>query len=104
MSLLSSLTFVLLIFMVVYYFIIAENLNYDRLFTIILNFLLLIILPLYYLYFKDPFYSLIISIFLFLSAFFLNIKIKEIFHKVKILPFIYFLLTSIIVSTMIYLI
>ncbi len=104
MSLLFSLTFVLLIFMVVYYFIIAENLNYDRLFTIILNFLLLIILPLYYLYFKDPFYSLIISIFLFLSAFFLNIKIKEIFHKVKILPFIYFLLTSIIVSTMIYLI
>ncbi len=98
MSLIFYLTFILLIFIVTYYFIYLENLNHDNLFYIILNFIFLIILPLYYLYFEDLTYSLIISFMLFISAFILNLKIKEIFHEVKIFPFIYFLTTSMITA------
>ena len=98
MSLLFYLTFILLIFVITYYFIYQENLNHDNLFYIILNFIFLIILPLYYLYFEDLFYSFIISIMLFISAFILNLKIKEIFHEVKIFPLIYFLTTSFILA------
>ena len=98
MSLLFYLTFILLIFIITYYFIYQENLNHDNLFYIILNFIFLIILPLYYLYFEDLFYSFIISIMLFISAFILNLKIKEIFHEVKIFPLIYFLTTSFILA------
>ena len=98
MSLIFYLTFILLIFIVTYYFIYLENLNHDNLFYIILNFIFLIILPLYYLYFEDLTYSLIISFMLFISAFILNLKIKEIFHEVKIFPFIYFLTSSMITA------
>ena len=96
MSLLFYLTFILLIFIVTYYFIYLENIDHDNLFYIILNFIFLIILPLYYLYFEDLLYSLIISFMLLISSFILNLKIKEIFHEVKIFPFIYFLITSLI--------
>ncbi len=98
MSLIFYLTFILLIFIVTYYFIYKENINHDNLFYIILNFIFLIILPLYYFYFEDLIYSFFISIMLFISAFFLNLKIKEIFHEVKIFPLIYFLITSFILS------
>ena len=98
MSLIFYLTFILLIFIVTYYFIYKENINHDNLFYIILNFIFLIILPLYYYYFEDLIYSFFISIMLFISAFFLNLKIKEIFHEVKIFPLIYFLITSFILS------
>ena len=98
MSLIFYLTFILLIFIVTYYFIYKENINHDNLFYIILNFIFLIILPLYYFYFEDLIYSFFISIMLFISAFFLNLKIKEIFHEVKIFPLIYFLITSFIIS------
>ncbi len=98
MSLIFYLTFIILIFIVTYYFIYLENINHDNLFYIILNFLFLIILPLYYLRFNDLIYSLIISIMLFISSFILNLKIKEIFHEVKTFPLIYFILTAIIVG------
>lgn len=98
MSLIFYLTFILLIFIVTYYFIYKENINHDNLFYIILNFIFLIILPLYYFYFEDLIYSFFISIMLFISAFFLNLNIKEIFHEVKIFPLIYFLITSFILS------
>lgn len=98
MSLIFYLTFILLIFIVTYYFIYKENINHDNLFYIILNFIFLIILPLYYFYFEDLIYSFFISIMLFISAFFLNLKIKEIFHEVKIFPLIYILITSFILS------
>lgn len=98
MSLIFYLTFIILIFIVTYYFIYLENINHDNLFYIILNFLFLIILPLYYLHFNDLIYSLIISIMLFISSFILNLKIKEIFHEVKTFPLIYFILTAIIVG------
>ena len=98
MSLIFYLTFILLIFIVTYYFIYKENINHDNLFYIILNFIFLIILPLYYFYFEDLIYSFFISIMLFISAFFLNLKIKEIFHEVKVFPLIYFLITSFILS------
>ena len=98
MSLLFYLTFIILIFIVIYYFIYKENINHDNLFYIIINFIFLIITPLYYSYFNDLTYSLIISIMQFISAFFLNLKIKEIFHEVKIFPLIYFLSTALIVS------
>ena len=98
MSLLFYLTFILLIFIVTYYFIYLENIDHDNLFYILLNFIFLIILPLYYLYFEDLLYSLVISSMLLISSFMLNLKIKEIFHEVKIFPFLYFLITSLIVS------
>ena len=78
MSLLFYLTFILLIFVITYYFIYQENLNHDNLFYIILNFIFLIILPLYYLYFEDLFYSFIISIMLFISAFILHFYLKKV--------------------------
>ncbi len=98
MSLILYLTFIMLIFIVTYYFIYKENLNHDNLFYIILNFIFLMILPLYYFHFEDLIYSLIISTMLFISSFLLNLKIKEIFHEVKIFPFLYFLVTSLIIS------
>lgn len=98
MSLIFYLTFILLIFIVTYYFIYLENMNHDHLFYIILNFIFLIILPLYYFYFNDYIYSFVISFMLFISSFLLNLKIKEIFHQVKIFPFIYFLITSFILG------
>ena len=98
MSLLFYLTFILLIFIVTYYFIYLENIDHDNLFYILLNFIFLIILPLYYLHFEDLLYSLVISSMLLISSFMLNLKIKEIFHEVKIFPFLYFLITSLIVS------
>ena len=101
MSYLFYLTFIYLILITIYYFIYHFNINYDSLFVIIVNFIFLIILPLYYLYFKDNIYSLIISLLLFISALWYNLKIKEIFHKTKILPIIYFLITSYIVGFMI---
>lgn len=98
MSLIFYLTFILLIFIVTYYFIYLENIDHDNLFYIILNFIFLIILPLYYFYFNDLIYSFIISIMLLISSFILNLKIKEIFHEVKIFPLIYFLINSLIVG------
>lgn len=94
MTFILYLTFILLILITSYYFIYLGHLNQDRLFTIILNFILLIILPLYYFYFKDNIYSIIISFVLLISSFNLNLKIKEIFHLNKILPLLYFILTS----------
>lgn len=91
MGLLFYLLFILLIFSVFYHIIYLNNLTHDNLFWIILNFILLTILPLYYFYFNDLVYSLIISIILSISAFLFNLKIKEIFHEVKIFPFLYFL-------------
>ena len=96
MSLLFYLTFILLIIIVIYYFLYQENLNHDNLFYIILNFIFLIILPLYYFYFEDLIYSFFLGIMLFISSFILNLKIKEIFHQLKVFPLIYFLLTSLI--------
>ena len=98
MSLIFYLTFILLIFIVTYYFIYFKNINNDYLFYFILNFIFLIILPLYYYYFNDYIYSFVISFMLFISSFFLNLKIKEIFHQVKIFPLIYFLITSFILG------
>lgn len=94
MSFLFYLTFIYLIFLVTYYFIYLEKLNNNNLFTIILNFIFLIILPIYYFHFKDINYSFVISIFLLISSFFLNLKIKEAFHTNKIPPLIYFILIS----------
>ena len=102
MSLIFYLTFILLIFIVTYYFIYLENINHDNLFYIILNFIFLIILPLYYYYFNDHIYSFVISFMLFISSFFLNLKIKEIFHQVKIFTLIYFLITSFILGTILH--
>ncbi len=101
MSLLFYLTFIYLIFIVIYYFIYQKNLTYDNLFTIILNFVFLCLLPLYYAYFKDHLYSLLISIILAICSFIFNMKIKEIFHANKIFPLIYFLLTCFILGFMI---
>lgn len=98
MTFILYFTFIYLIILVSYYFIYLNNLTYNRLFTIILNFIFLIILPLYYFYFKDNLYSLVISIGLMISAFSLNLKIKEIFHTNKIPPLIYFLITSYILG------
>ena len=100
MSLLFYGTFIYLILMVIYYFIYLKNITYDNLFVIILNLVFLCILPLYYGYFKDNIYSLIISIALFISSFIFNIKIKEIFHSNKILPIIYFLISLFILGYM----
>lgn len=94
MTFLLYLTFIYLIFLITYYFIYLDKLNNDNLFTIILNFIFLIILPIYFFHLKDINYSLIISLFLLISSFFLNLKIKEAFHINKIPPLIYFILTS----------
>ncbi len=104
MTFILYLTFIYLILITTYYFIYLKNLNYPNLFIVILNFILLIILPLYLIYFKDNYYSLIISIALLISAFLYNLKIKEIFHINKIPPIIYFLLTSYILGYIIELI
>lgn len=101
MNYLFYFTFLFLIFLVSYYFIHKNKLNNDNLFTIILNFIFLIILPLYFSYFKDIFLSLIISVLLFISALFLNLKIKDEFHETKIAPLIYFLITCYILGFMI---
>ncbi len=101
MSYLFYLTFIYLILITIYYFLYHFNINYDTLFVIIINFIFLIILPLYYLYFKDNIYSLIISFLLFGSAIWYNLKIKEIYRNTKILPIIYFLITSYIVGFMV---
>ena len=101
MSYLFYLTFIYLIFITIYYFFYNFNINHDNLFVIIINFIFLIILPLYYLYFKDNIYSFVISILLFISAIWYNLKIKEIYHQNKILPIIYFLITSYMVGYMI---
>ncbi len=101
MTLLFYLTFIYLIIITIYYFLILKNITYDNLFVIILNFIFLIILPLYYAYFKDNLYSFIISVLLCISAFFYNLKIKEVFRLNKILPIIYFLITCFILSYMI---
>ena len=101
MSYLFYLTFIYLIFITIYYFFYNFNINHDNLFVIIINFIFLIVLPLYYLYFIDNIYSLVISILLFISAIWYNLKIKEIYHQNKILPIIYFLITSYIVGFMI---
>ena len=98
MSLLFYPSFALFTIITIYYFIYLQNINYDNLFFIILNFIFLAILPLYYYYFEDLSYSLGASIFLFIASYFLNLKIKEIFHEIKIFPFIYFLLTSILLT------
>ncbi len=100
MSYLFYLTFIYLILITIYYFIYNYNINYDNLFVIIINFVFLIILPLYYLYFKDNIYSLMISLLLFGSAVWYNIKIKELYHQIKVLPIIYFLITSFITGFM----
>ncbi len=96
MTLCFYLTFIYLNVITIYYFGYLNNINMDNLFVIILNYIFLIILPLYFSYFNDLFYSIIISGALFGSAFFYNLKIKEIFHENKILPIIYFLITFII--------
>ena len=98
MTLLFYLTFIYLIIMSFYYFIYLKKLDYDNLFVIILNFTFLIILPLYYSYFNNLIYSLIISIALFISSFIYNLKIKEIFHENKIFPLIYFLINCFILG------
>ena len=90
MSLLLYITFILLIGIVFYYFIYLNNLDYNSLYIIILNFIFLIVLPLYFFYFKDFIYSLITSFALVISSFIFNLKIKEIFRRVKIFPLIYF--------------
>ncbi len=101
MTLLFYLTFIYLIIMTFYYFIYLKKLDYDNLFVIILNFTFLIILPLYYNYFNDLKYSLIISTVLFISSFVYNLKIKEIFHENKIFPLIYFLINCFILGYLI---
>lgn len=93
MTLALYLTFIYLIILVTYYFIYLDKLDNDNLFTIILNFIFLIILPIYYFHFKDNIYSIIISFFLLISSFSLNLKIKEAFHTNKIPPILYFILT-----------
>ncbi len=98
MSFLFYLTFTLFLFIAIYYFIYLNNIAYDHLFYLALNFIFLTILPLYYFYFEDNTYSFIISILLFISSFLLNLKIKEIFHEVKMWPLFYFLLTSLILG------
>ena len=98
MSIIFYLTFVYLIFIVSYDFIYKKNLNKDNLFTIIINFIFLIILPLYYFYFEDMIYSILISTILLISSFFLNLKAKESFKKIKLSTLFYYLLTSLILS------
>ncbi len=101
MSFLLYFTFIYLIILVAYYFIYLKNINNNHLFIIILNFILLILLPLYYCYYKDNIYSLIVSFFLTLSSFSMNLKIKKIFQETKIPFIIYFLLTSYILGKII---
>lgn len=93
MSLLLYFMFCYLIIITTYYFIILDNLDYENLFVIILNFILLILLPLYCLYFKDMIYSLIVSVSLVFSAFMYNLKLKNRTHKNNVFTIIYFLLT-----------
>jgi len=100
MTFLLNLTFFLLLIIIFYYFIYYEKLNKDNLFTIILNIIFVSIFPIYYFYFKDYPISLIISILLLFSAFSINIKIKEVYHNVKIPSLIYFLTTAFIVGFM----
>jgi len=94
MTFILYLTFLCLIFIISYYFIYYENINNDTLLTIIINLIFFMILPLYYFHFKDNLYSIFFSLALLISSFFLNLKIKELFHKNKILPILYFILTS----------
>lgn len=101
MSILLYLIFIYLIVITTYYFVMLDNMTYNNLFVIIINFILLILLPLYCLYFKDMIYSLIISIALLFAAFIYNLKIKEITRQTKILPIIYFLLTSFVLGLII---
>lgn len=96
MTFLLYLTFIILTTIILYYFIYLNNMNHHTLFTIILNYILLSILPIYHFYFKDDNYSILISFSLLIASFSLNLKIKEVFRKTKILPLIYFILSSIL--------
>ena len=98
MSLLIFSSFICLLFNTIYYFLYQNKLNLDNLFIIILNFIFISILPLYYFHFDSIIYSLITSFCLFLTSFFLNLQIKELFHKNKITLLIYFLLTLLMFS------
>lgn len=93
------LTYIYYIIITIYYFIYLENINPDNLFIILLNFIFLNSFPLYYLYFKDIYYSIIISFLLITCSFFYNLKIKEVFRKNKIPTLIYFILTILICLT-----
>jgi len=101
MSIIFYLTFIYLIYLITYYFIYLEHLTYDNLFTIILNFIFLIAIPLYYNYFKENIYSLVFGIALVISSFYLNLQVKKIFQITKIPFIIYFLITSFILGTII---
>ncbi len=98
MAIVLYLTFIYLILLISYYFIYKNNITYDNLFAIILNFIFLITVPLYWAYFKDNIYSLIFGGALFMSAFYLNLEVKKIFHQNKIPFIIYFLIVSYILG------
>lgn len=102
MSYIFYVTFIYLNSLIFYYFIYLKKLNSNNLFTIILNFIFLSILPIYYIYFKDLIYSLIFSILLLISSLSLNIQIEKEFHSIKIPPLIYYFLTSIIFGLIIF--
>lgn len=95
------LTLIYLICLVFYYIIYQNNINNDLLFTAIVNFIFITILPIYYFHFKDINYSFIISILLWLSSLEFNINIKNYTHNIEIYPFIYYLLTCLILGFMI---
>ena len=96
MSIVFYLTLSYLFFLIYYYFIRTNALNNDNLFAIILNIIFLCILPIYSCFFKSYFYSLIFSLSLLLSAFYLNIKKKKTFHTIEIPPLIYYFITCLI--------
>jgi len=88
------LTFICLVLIVSYYFIYLNNINKDNLFTIILNFTFLIILPIFYFYFKDIIYSLLISLCLLISSLSLNKKIYKTYYYIKLASSLYIILIN----------
>lgn len=96
MSIIFYLTFIYLFFLICYYFIYPNNINNDNLFAIILNVIFLCVLPIYYCLFKNNMYSLLFSLCLLVSAFYLNIRIEKYFHSIAIPPLIYYFITCLI--------
>lgn len=92
------LTLIFLICIVCYYVIYLNIYDHDILFTVILNFIFLSVLPIYYFYFEDLIYSLIFGFLLWFSSYKLNLEIKEGLNKLALYPLLYYFLTSFILG------
>lgn len=102
MSIVFYLTFIYLFIITYYYFIYLKNMNNDNLFAIIINIIFLSVLPIYYCFFQSFSYSIVFSLCLLISAYYLNIRVEKTFHSILIAPLLYYFMTCIIFGFVIF--